>query len=148
MTTSRLYLRVGKLEYKFTGPWCILESLHGGSYSLEHCLHPKRTDKKHTSDLTPYPPDGADTHYGQLYCPIGKHPFKEAGLKGFTPLAPFRMANLCVDIGDFKDFCWPTLSTLNDELDPYPWRNDKERHHFMTDTRDTPTINGVAVNWP
>ena len=48
--------RVGKLEYKFTGPWRILESLHGGLHSLEHCLHPKRTDKKHVSDLTPYPP--------------------------------------------------------------------------------------------
>ena len=47
--------RVGKLEYKFTEPWQIVASLHGGSYSLEHCLHPKRTKKKHASDLTPYP---------------------------------------------------------------------------------------------
>ena len=46
---------VGKLEYKFTGPWRIVASLHGGSYSLEHCLHPKRNEKKHASDLTPYP---------------------------------------------------------------------------------------------
>jgi hypothetical protein len=29
--------RVGKLEYAFTGPWCIAASLHGGSYSLKHC---------------------------------------------------------------------------------------------------------------
>ena len=89
--------RVGKLEYEFIDPWRILELLHGGSYSFEHCLHPKRTDKKHASDLTPYPPelvpfkpvDGADTRYDQLYCPIGKYPFKEAGLKGFTPPTPF-----------------------------------------------------------
>ena len=94
------------------GPWCILELLHGGLYSLQHFLHPKRTDKKHASDLTPYSPelvpfkpvDGADTRYGQLYHPIGKHPFKEAGLKGFTPPAPFQVANLFVDIGDFEDF--------------------------------------------
>jgi hypothetical protein len=127
--------RVGKLEYKFTGPWRILESLHGSLYSLEHCLHPKRTDKKHASDLTPYPPelipfkpvDGANTCYGQLYCPIGKHPFKDAGLKGFTPPAPFRVANLFLDVGDFNDFRWPTLLELNDELDPYPWKDDEER---------------------
>jgi hypothetical protein len=37
-----------------------------------------------------------------------------------------------VDVGDFKDFCWPTLLELNDELDQYPWRNDDERRHFMT----------------
>ncbi len=133
--------RVGKLEYKITGPLRILELLHGGLYSLEHCLHPKRPDKKHASDLMPYPPmlvpfkpvDGADTRYGQLYCPIGKHPFKDTGLKGFTPLAPFQVANLFVDIRDFKDFRRPTLSELNDKLDPYPWRNDDERCRFMTD---------------
>ena len=92
--------RVGKLEYKFTGPWRIVASLHGGSYSLEHCLHPKRTEKKHASDLTPYPSelipfepvDGADTRYGQLYRPIGANPFKEACLKGFEPPAPFRVS--------------------------------------------------------
>jgi hypothetical protein len=33
------------LEYKFTGPWHVLESLHGSSYSLEHCLHPKCMEK-------------------------------------------------------------------------------------------------------
>jgi hypothetical protein len=142
------------LEYKFTGPWRILESLHGGSHSLEHCLHPKRTDKKHASDLTPYPPelvpfkpvDGAGTRYGQLYHPIGKHSFKEASLKGFTPPAPFQVANLFVDIGDFKDFCWPTLSELNDELDPYPWRNEDERRRFMTD--DSPFNPPVMYNGP
>jgi hypothetical protein len=146
--------RVCKLEYNFTGPWGILESLHGGSYSLEHCLHPKRTDKKHASDLTPYPTklipfkpvDSADTRYGQLYRPIGKHPFKEAGLKGFTLPAPFQVANLFVDIGDFKVFCWPTLSELNDELDLYPWRNDNECRRFMTD--DPPFNPPVMYNGP
>jgi hypothetical protein len=32
---------VGKLEYAFTGPWQILEALHGGSYSIEHCHNKK-----------------------------------------------------------------------------------------------------------
>jgi hypothetical protein len=146
--------KVGKLEYKFTGPWRILESLHGSSYSLEHCLHPKRHDKKHASDLTPYPPelipfqpiDGADTRYGQLYHPIGENPFKEASLKGFTPLAPFQAGNLFLDIGDFKDFRWPTLSELNDELDPYPWQSDEERRQFMTD--DPPFCPSVMYTGP
>jgi hypothetical protein len=67
--------RVSKLEYKFTGPWQVVAPLYGGSYSLEHCLHPKRTMKKHAVNLTPYPSelipfkpvDGADTRYGQLH---------------------------------------------------------------------------------
>ncbi len=127
--------QVGKLEYKFTGPWRIVASLHGRSYSLEHCLHPKRTEKKHASDLTPYPSelipfepvDGTDTRYGQLYCPIGANSFKEAGLKGFEHPAPFRVSQNFWDVGDFKHFRWPTLSELNDDIDPYPGRNEEER---------------------
>jgi hypothetical protein len=93
-----------------------------------NCLHPKGTEKKHASDLTPYPPelipfkpvDGADTHYGQLYRLIGENPFKDAGLKGFTPPVPLQATNLFLDVGDFKDFRWPRLLELNDELDPFP----------------------------
>ncbi len=59
---------IGKLEYKFTRPWQIIESLKGALYPIEHCLIPTRKEKKHTSDLTPYPSelipfkpvDGAD----------------------------------------------------------------------------------------
>jgi len=54
------------------------------------------------------------------YRPIGANPFKEAGLKGFKPPAPFRVSQNFLDVGDFKAFRWPTLSKLNDELDPYP----------------------------
>jgi hypothetical protein len=76
--------RVGKLEYKFTGPWQIIESLKGALYAIKHCLTPTWKEKKHASDLTLYPSelipfkpiDGADTRYGQLYKPIGAHPFK------------------------------------------------------------------------
>ncbi len=65
----------GKLEYKFTGPWQVVAPLHKGLYLLEPCLHPKRTEKKHAADLTPYPSelipfepvDGANMQYGQLY---------------------------------------------------------------------------------
>ncbi len=48
---------VGKLVYKFTGPWRIVESLKGASYAIKHCLKPSRKEKKHASDLTPYPPE-------------------------------------------------------------------------------------------
>jgi len=129
-------------------------SLHGGSDSLEHCLHPKRTDKKHASDLTPYPSelipfepvDGADTRYGQLYRPIGANPFKEAGLKGFEPPAPFRVSQYFLDVGDFKAFRWPTLSELNDELDPYPWWNEDERRRILSD--DPPISPPVMYHGP
>jgi hypothetical protein len=47
--------RIGKLEYKFTGPWQIIESLKGASYAIEHCLTPTWKEKKHASDLTLYP---------------------------------------------------------------------------------------------
>ena len=146
--------RVGKLEYRYTGPWRIIAALDGASYSLEHCLHPNRTEKKHASDLTPYPSelipfepvDGADTRYGQLYRPIGANPFKEAGLKGFEPPTPFQVALHFLDVGDFKDFRWPTLSELNDDLDPYPWRNDDERRLILSD--DPPVITPVMYNGP
>ena len=146
--------RVGKLEYKFTGPWRIDASLHGESYSLEHCLYPKRTEKKHAPDLTPYPSklipfepvDGTDTHYGQLYCSIGANPFKEAGLKGFEHPAPFRVSQNFLDVGDFKYFCWPTLSKLNDDIDPYPWRNEEERRQVLSD--DPPISPPIMYNGP
>ena len=142
------------MEYKFTGPWWIVASLHGRSYSLEHCLHPKQTEKKHASDLTPYtsksipfkPVDGADTRYGQLYCPIGANPFNEAGLKGFKHPAPFWVSQNFLEVGDFKDFHWPTLSELNDDIEPYPWRNEEEHRRVLSD--DPPISPPVMYNGP
>jgi hypothetical protein len=57
--------------------------------------------KKHASDLSPYPVelilfqpiDGADTCYGQLYKPISADPFKEAGIKGFDPIQPYKVSS-------------------------------------------------------
>jgi hypothetical protein len=65
---------VDKLQIAFTGPWRI---------TALHCQKPGQKEKKHASDLSPYPPklipfqpvDGADTHYGQLYKPITAHLF-------------------------------------------------------------------------
>ncbi len=138
----------------FTSPWCVVESLDGGSYSISHCLHPKRFEKKHASDLTPYPAElipfepvnGADTRYGQLYQPIGANPFKEAGLMGFSTPAPFRAAQHFLEVGDFKEFQWPTLSELNNEINPFPWQDENEQRQLMTD--DPPFLPPVMYDGP
>ena len=61
--SSKKHGRVGKIAYKFKGPWKIKEKLPGGSYTLEHCIKPSKIDKKHASQtiplpekLIPYPP--------------------------------------------------------------------------------------------
>jgi hypothetical protein len=67
--------------------------MSGTSYELEHSKYASRKEKKHASDLSPYPPelipfqpvDGANTHYRQLYKPITAHLFEEA----ITPHQPF-----------------------------------------------------------
>jgi hypothetical protein len=66
--------KVDKLMHPFTGPWQITGTLPGTSYALKHLHNTKRTDKKHASDLSPYPLklapfqplNSADSHYSQL----------------------------------------------------------------------------------
>jgi hypothetical protein len=97
--------------------------------------------------MIPFKPvDGADTRYGQLYKPIGEHPFKEAGIKGFTPPSPFQVPANFLDIGDFKDFFWPTLTELINNIKPFPWRDDEERCMVMFD--DNPISLPVMYNSP
>jgi hypothetical protein len=92
--------RVDKLTYAFTGPWRITALLKGASYELEHCSTPNRKEKKHASDLSPYPLelipfqqlDGSETRYRQLHKPITAHPFREAGINGFDPIKPFKVS--------------------------------------------------------
>jgi hypothetical protein len=119
--------RVGKLMYPMTGPWRIVERLSGASYRIEHCLSPNRFDKKHASDLSPYPlelvpfqpVDGCDNRFSQIWRPIGKNPFAEAGLQGFDPSPPFRLPAHLADV--HSEFEWPSVGELNDELQPFPW---------------------------
>jgi hypothetical protein len=102
---------------KLTSLWWVTANLSGGSYAIKHCCHPNQKEKKHDLSLTPYPNnlipfqpiDGPDTHFSQLYPALGKHPFKEAGIKGFTPPAPFCVPASFISIGNFKDFRWPLL---------------------------------------
>ncbi len=110
----------------------------GASYELEHCDH-KRKEKKHASDLSPYPVelipfqpvDGADTRYGQLYKPISANPFKEAGLKGFDPIQPYKVSTYFAITSQCAAFHWPSLLELNDEFAPFPWANDAELQLYL-----------------
>jgi hypothetical protein len=121
--------------HPFTGPWCIVQALPGTSYELKFAHDTKQKDKKHTSDLCPYPAelipfeplDGADNHYGQLYKPVGPSLYKEAGIEGFTPPQPLQAAAHFVTMGNFCDFHFPTLLELNDEFDSFPWTDNAER---------------------
>jgi hypothetical protein len=66
-------------------------AINGALYDLKHCSTPNRKQKKHASDLSPYPIelipfqplDGPDTWYGQIHKPITAQPFKEAGINVF-----------------------------------------------------------------
>jgi hypothetical protein len=143
---------VGKLEYAFTGPWRITALLHGGSYSLKHCHNVAWKEKKHAANLVPYPSElipfepvnGADTRYSQLYKPISTNPFKEAGIKGFTPPSPFRVPANFIDVGNNAEFCWPTLAESIDDIKPFPWRDNDE--HCLVLSDDIPFSPAVMYN--
>jgi hypothetical protein len=139
MQSSAKHGKVDKLMHAFTGPWHVLRSLPGASYKLEFVHNPKRRDKKHALDLSPYlpelipfkPVDSTDSCYGQLYKPIGAAPFKEAGIEGFKPPQPLMAASHFITKGNFKDFHFPTLSELNNEICPFPWVDEAERQQIM-----------------
>jgi hypothetical protein len=105
--------RVDKLSYPFTGPWRIVANLSGTSYNIKHCS-PRKQEKRHASDLSPYPIellplhplDGADNQYSQINKKILENPYIQVGIKGFTPPTPFQVPSnfLSADTG----FHWPT----------------------------------------
>ncbi len=131
--------RVDKLRFAFTGPWRISAILKGASYELGHCHNTGCKEKKHASDLSPYPPelvpfqpvDGADKRYGQLYKPISAHPFKEAGIKGFSPIQSCKVATHLAITDQCLAFWWPSLSELNDKIAPYHWESKEERQRYL-----------------
>jgi hypothetical protein len=43
------------MQYASTGPWRVIAILKGAYYDLEHCDNNKRKEKKHASNLSPYP---------------------------------------------------------------------------------------------
>jgi hypothetical protein len=128
--------RVAKLMHPMTGPWRVVEKLRGSSYRIEHCMSSGRFEKKHASDLSPYPlelipfepVDGCDNRFSQLWRPISKQPFADAGLNGFEPAQPFKVpAHFAAQFSPDDAFHWPSVSELNDELLPFPWLpNERE----------------------
>jgi hypothetical protein len=117
--------QVDKLTYPFTGPWQVIAKLHDALYKLKHHLT-KSKEKKHTSDLSPYPVelipfqplDGANNQYGQLYQKFKGHPYREVDIKWFTPPTPFAIPIQFLQTNADLSFQWPTLTKLNDELYP------------------------------
>ncbi len=109
--------QVDKLQYAFTGPWKIKAQLKGALHELKHCKVASKHEKKHTSDLSPYPVklipflpvNGANTHW-QLYKLIALHPFKETGIKRFTPPKLFKVPTHLAITGCCTKFHWPSLS--------------------------------------
>lgn len=145
---------VDKLQYAFTGPWRVNAVLKGASYELVHCDIAKRIEKKHASDLSPYPAklipfepvDGADTRYGQLYKPISAQPFKAAAIKGFIPIQPFKIATNLAITDQCAAFHWPSLSKLNDQFAPFPWGSDDEFWRYVDgDSHPIPTIPAIHL---
>jgi hypothetical protein len=144
--SSSVKERVDKLQFAFTGPWHISAVLKGVSYELEHCHDSGRKEKKHASDLSPYPPklvpfqpvDGADTRFGQLYKPITTNPFKEAGIKGFSPIQPYKVAAQLALTDRCLAFHWPSLSELNNKIAPYRWESKEERRSYLNENDSIP----------
>ncbi len=144
--SSSVKERVDKLQFAFTGPWRVSAVLKGTSYELEHCHDSGRKEKKHASDLSPYPPklvpfqpvDGADTRFRQLYKPITTNPFKEAGIKGFSPIQPYKVAAQLALTDRCLAFHWPSLSKLNNEIAPYRWESKKERWSYLNKNDSIP----------
>jgi hypothetical protein len=110
--------------------------------------------------------DGADTRYGQLYKPISAHPFKEAIIKGFSPIQPFKVSQQALAQTDqCAAFHWPSLSELNDKIAPFAWDNDTEYERYMsgdsitklpifttgpppaTPNHPIPTIPAIQLSW-
>jgi hypothetical protein len=153
--SSAIRQQVDKLIYPFTGPWLITAKLNGASYEIEH-VATKQKDKKHASDLSPYPSeliasqplDGADNQYGQINRKIIDHPYKEAGIKGFTPPTPFKMAANFAATNGSLSFKWPTMAELNEELFPYPWSHNEEFNELLSEDESSTIVPGFYTGPP
>ena len=116
--------------------------LDGALYKLDHTKSPNRKDKKHASNLSPYPVelivfepmDRPDNCYRQLHKPILAMALNEAGLTfneasihGFIPLSPYRTQDiraLAYLLIPERGFCWPRLLDLNNKLNDELWESD------------------------
>ena len=139
--------QVDKLIYPFTGPWLVTAKFNCASYKIEQVLT-KRKDKKHASDLSPYPAEliafqplvGTDNQYGQLHRKICDHLYKEAGITGFTPPNPFCVDTNFITSTDALAFRWPTQTELNKELCRYPLSHIQEFNQYLSGNADSLSI--------
>ena len=98
-------------------------------------------------ELIPFEPvDGPDNRFGQIHRPIGKTPFIDAGIKGFTPIQPFLAPAAFASAEASNDFHWLSVSELNDELFPFPWEEGEEERVLQEYAKDESHV--VMYNGP
>ena len=116
----------------YPGPWEITKKSAGNSYELKH-RDTGKPGKRHAAHLSPFPrellpcltADGADNRFGQLHVPIQSDPYKNAGIKGFTPTQPFNFTHICIAHSAATDIIhFPSLAELNIKL--FDWHHGKE----------------------
>ena len=91
---------VEKLMNLFTGPCRVNKRIHGSSYKLVH-HDTNRPGKRHAAHISPLPKEiilfkpanKSGNSFGQVYAPIQAHTYKDAGIKGFAPTAPFKASH-------------------------------------------------------
>ena len=116
---------------EFTGPWVITAKLKGSSYEIQH-KSSGVFSKRHAAHISPYPDqllpfmpiDGPDNRFGQLHTPIQKDPYINAGLKGFAPTQPFKIATAISAMQPLDDITFPSLAELN--ADCFQWAEGEE----------------------
>jgi hypothetical protein len=137
---------INKLSYPFTGPWQNIAGLPGTSYDIKHCSM-KKGEKRHASDLSPYPAellplhllDGANNQYSQINKKILDNPYIQAGIKGFTPPTPFRVPSNFLSADTGLRFHWPTLTELNKDLFLCHWDFDTNLPEHQDDNEAIPS---------
>ena len=85
--------------------------------------------------MIPFKPiDGPDNRYGQIYTPIWKKTYSEAGIKGFHPTEPFKPAEFSVmaALPAEEDIKFPTLAELLAEC--FDWDEGEERIVLANDS--------------
>jgi hypothetical protein len=105
--------------------------------------------KKHALDLSLYPLElvpfgsinGPDNQYGQLHKPITANPYKEAGIKGFTPPTPFKATSPFLSTDLKSQLNWPSLSELNVNVFPFQWLSEEERKQYF----DSKSISSITI---
>ena len=116
-----------------TGQRHILTKLHGSPYEAKH-VRTHTITKRHTAHLLPFPleivpfqpVDGPNNRFGQIYIPIQKSPYSEAGIKGFHPTEPYKPAQFSVmaTLPADKAVEFPTLAELLEEC--FDWNEGEE----------------------